>query len=247
MAQPTPGSTKGQSSNSRKSASSFNAMRNTTSNQRTPSFNATRNSTNIRKSAPVLLSRKGTETTRARVIPVNQSRSMSTKKQPKSNSIRKKSSSTRMKKKRLPLQVGETQTHLLPIISLITTTMIILIVLSAMQVVTPSQVKTFSTMLIKGLLTVLFINNALKIIVLIPTLLQPLQIIHFLLLIKDAVTPTFTLFTSMRKVVEVILAFLFQKKENNLIKEAGTSTTTLTTFMKDVVEVLSKLLGLLKP
>ena len=100
MAQPTPGSTKGQSSNSRKSASSFNATRNTTNNRKsTPSFNATRNSTNSRKSAPsfntpgtntVLFSRKGAETTRARVIPVNQSRPMSTKKQPKSKSIRKK-------------------------------------------------------------------------------------------------------------------------------------------------------------
>ena len=111
-----------------------------------------------------------------RVTPVNQPRPMSIK---KPNSIRKK----KQKKNEELLQ-----TRLLPIISLITTTMITLVSLSAMQVVTPSQVKFFSTMVTKGILTVFLINNALKIIVLIPPFLQPLQIIHFLLLIKDAVT-----------------------------------------------------------
>ena len=60
MAQPTPESTKGQSSNGRKSSPFFN----------TPGANT------------VLFSPKGAETTRARVIPVNQPRPMSKKNQP---------------------------------------------------------------------------------------------------------------------------------------------------------------------
>ena len=77
-----------------------------------------------------------------------------------------------------------------------------------------------------------------KIIVLIPPFLQPLQIIRFLLLIKDAVTPSLTTF--MKKGVEAIPAFL-------LFKKAGTSITTLTTCMTDVVGALTRLLDLLKP
>ena len=151
MAQPTPGLTKGNRLTSRKPATS-NAPRHIISN-------LSRKSGSSFKTYTAPLSRKGGEIrvtpvnqprpmSNKRVTPVNQPRPMSTKKPPKSNSIRKKkkkkeelSSSTRMKK-RHP-QVEEAQTHLLPIISLITTTMITLIGLSALQVVTPTQVKIF--------------------------------------------------------------------------------------------------------
>ena len=116
--------------------------------------------------------------------------------------------------------------------------MITLISLSAMQVVTPSQVKFFSTMAIKSLLTVCLINNALKIIALIPPVLQPLQIIHLLLLIKDASTPPLTTF--MKERMDAIPSSLCFKK-------AGTSITALTTCMTEIVGALTRLLDLLKP
>ena len=116
--------------------------------------------------------------------------------------------------------------------------MITLVSLFAMQVVTSSQVKFFSTMITKSFLTVFLINNVLKIIVLIPPFLQPLQIFHFLLLIKDAVTPSLTTF--MKEGMEAIPAFLHFKK-------AGTSITILTTCMTEIVGALTRLLDPLKP
>ena len=118
------------------------------------------------------------------------------------------------------------------------TTMITFISLSAMQVVTPSQVKFFSTMAIKSLLTVFLINNALTIITLIPPVLQPLQIIHLFLLIKDASTPPLTTF--MKERIEAIPSTLCFKK-------VGTSITALTTCMTEIVGALTRLLDLFKP
>ena len=104
-----------------------------------------------------------------------------------SNRQSKKFSLYKLAKKK-ETYIEEEATNFLRMISLITTTTSILTVLLAMQVVTISQVKTLFTILIKGLLTALFINNASKIVVLIPTLFQPIQVIQIMLVIKEAVT-----------------------------------------------------------